>query len=171
MNQNLCLAVALVAGVVVSAPLLAAAQDVNQRVPYSGSTLRGSKVFLCTSDENAAAGYWFDDAKNAVEKAATITRQTRATTWRITLLEDDAEVIRLSGATQTIEQPEIYSFEVTRTGGLLLVWKDRPEGFSPQTITIDLLNSSFVYSTQHVDSLLLRWNRASIYYGSCKPYV
>lgn len=55
--------------------------------------------------------------------------------------------------------------EVTPAGGLLLVWKDRPEGFSPQIIMIDTTTSSFVYTTQYVDLFM---NRANVFYGVCQ---
>lgn len=147
-----------------------ARQNVDRRTAYSGPKLTGD-VFLCTSDQNTAGGYWYDAAKETVEQGASIRRESKVTTWRIKLRKNDADVIRFSGASQTIEDPEIYSVEVTRTGGLLMVWQNRPSGFSPQIITIDPTNSSFVYSSQHVDVLLLRWNRANIFYGTCRPYL
>lgn len=143
-----------------------AGQNVDRRTAYSGSRLTGD-VFLCTSDQNAAGGYWSDAAKNTTEQGASIGREGDVITWRIRLRKNDAEVIRSSGASQTSEEPEIYSREMTPTGGLLMVWQDRPPGWSPQIITIDPTNSSFVYSTQHVAPRV--WNRANIFYGTCRP--
>jgi hypothetical protein len=93
-------------------------------------------------------------------------RQSRATTWRITLQGNRADVIRFSGASQTIEEPEVYSLEQT-TSGILLTYQKRSASESLQVITIDPSNSSFVYSTHDLNRL---WNRASVFYGSCQPY-
>jgi hypothetical protein len=154
---------------IVAAP---SAQSVERFVPYSGSKLTSLKVLLCTSDKLAAGGYWFDTDKDVFRQGAMISPQGNLTTWRITFRSsNEAEVIRFSGAGQTLEEPEIYSVEVTESAGLLLVWKNRPQGHSPQVITIDPLSSSFVYSTQFADATLLRWNRANVFYGSCRPYA
>jgi len=146
-----------------------AGQNVERLVPYSGTELTGS-TFLCTSDQVAAGGYWYDATRDTVEEGASIHKETTVTTWRITLTEGSAQVIRFSGASQTIENPEIFSREITPAGGLLFV-SQRLSGFSPQVITIDLTNSSFVYSTQHVDPVLFRYNRANVFYGTCRPYL
>lgn len=164
-----CLAAALLASALPIVPP-AEAQGVERLAPYTGPKLTG-EVFLCTSDQSTSGGYWYDESKRVVEAGARIQPQSRATTWRVTLKGGHAEIIRFSGASQTIEEPEIYSLEVTVTGGLLLVWQNRPVGSSPQIITIDPTNSSFVYSSQHVDVMLLRWNRTNVFYGSCRPHA
>lgn len=132
---------------------------------YRGTELK-SKTLICKSNRVASAGYWrnFDD--KTMDVGASISTESKTSTWRITLKEHAAEVIRHSGATQMIEQPEIYSLEPT-VSGLLLVWRDRALGESPQIITIDISNSSFVYSTQHVNPFS---NRSNIFYGTCQPY-
>jgi hypothetical protein len=157
----------LLAGFLSCVACRAEAQDVERLTPFSGSKLTG-EVFLCTSNQNAAGGFWRDPVNNTVEQGASIQRQTGTTTWRITLRRDRAEVVRFSGASQTLEEPEVYSLEETPTGGLLMVPQNRPPGFSPQIITIDPTNSSFVYSSQHVSNL---YNRANVLYGSCRPYI
>ncbi len=164
-------AILLVAFLFVSCGSAEAGQNVERLVPYLGMEKLTGDVFHCTSDHLAAGGYWYDATKDAVDQGASIRQESAVTTWRITLRENSAEVIRFSGLSQTIEEPEIYSLEVTPTGGLLLVWQDRPAGYSPQVITIDPTNSSFVYSTQYVDVALFRWNRANIFYGTCRPYL
>ena len=78
-----------------------------------------------------------------------------------------AEVIRFNENFEELEAPVRFSFEVTPGGGFLLVKTIRSPGTSPEVISIDPLNSSFVYSSQHVNAM---WNRANIWYGSCKPY-
>jgi hypothetical protein len=147
-----------------SAP--AQAQTTERLTPYSGPNLRG-KVFPCTANQNVAGGYWAEGSTSRIEQGSMGGRQTKATTWRVTLKTETAEVIRFSGASQTLEEPEVYSLEATPSGGLLLVWRNRPSGYSPQIMTIDPANSSFVYSTHHVNPM---HNRASVFYGTCRPY-
>jgi len=90
------------------------------------------------------------------------------TKWRIDLKENFAVVTRFSGATETLEAPEKFTFEGTPTGGLLFVSKERRSGFSPQIITIDPSNGSFVYTAPFVSFL---YNRANVYYGFCFDYL
>lgn len=123
-----------------------AGQNVDRRIAYSGSRLTGD-VFLCSSDQIAAGGYWSDAAKKTTEQGVSMGREKDVITWRITLRKTDAEVVRSSSALQIDEERDIYTKETTPTGGLVLVWRDRPPGWSPQIITIDPTNSSFVYST------------------------
>jgi hypothetical protein len=142
-----------------------ATQNVDRRAPFSGQKLLlNSGVLMCTSDQLAAAGYW-NGPGSAVQQGALINRESNVNRWRITITRAGAEVIRFSGTSQTIEKPELYTVEVTPAGGLLLIWKDRPEGFSPQIITIDTTTSSFVYTTQYVDLFM---NRANVFYGVCQ---
>lgn len=141
------------------------AQNVDRRAPYTGQKLvLSSGVLMCTSDRLAAGGYW-NGPGSSVQQGALINRESNVNRWRITITRVGAEVIRFSGTTQSIEKPELYTVEVTPAGGLLLVWKDRPEGFSPQIITIDTTTSSFVYTTQYVDLFM---NRANVFYGVCQ---
>lgn len=164
---QLVILTALIFGIV---PGVQAGQKTERLSPYSGSELKG-EILLCTSDQVAAGGYWYESKTKVTEQGATIGKESRVTTWRITLRKTTADVIRFSGTSQTIEEPEVYSLEVTATGGWLLVWQNRPPGSSPQVITIDPSNSSFVYSTQFVDLMLFRSNRANIFYGTCRPYA
>lgn len=145
-----------------------ASQNPNRLRPYEGPKLIGD-TWLCTSDDYVAGGFWERPEGKATEQGARNDAQPK-TTWRIAIKGQRADVIRFSGATQAIEEPEVYSVETTRTGGVLLVWQNRPAGFSTQVISIDPTNSSFVYSTQHVDPVFLVANRASIFFGSCRPY-
>jgi len=152
----------LVAGVLSAAH----AQSFVRKEAYVGAQLKGT-VLLCKSDQLASGGFWRTSAAGNVESGASIRREEKATTWRITLKRSVAEVIRFSGASQTIEEPEVYSVEPTSVG-ILLIYQNRASAASPQIITIDLTNSSFVYSSQHVNPL---WNRANIFYGSCQPHL
>ena len=148
---------------VIAAP---SASQTSSVVEYKGRELKGD-TFLCRSSEVAEAGFVRDLGTLRVDQTAAVSKQSRVTTWRITLRGATAEVITFSGATQALERPEVYGVERT-TGGLLLVWQSREAGQSPQIITIDALNSSFVYSTQHVNPLA---NKANVFFGSCQPYV
>jgi hypothetical protein len=123
-------------------------------------------TFLCKSNYLAAAGFWRNFNDSTIEEGIVISDESKTTTWRITLKGITAEVIRYSGATETLEQPEIFSVEPT-IGGFLLISKQRSLGESTQIITIDVSSSSFVYSSQHVNPL---WNRANVFYGTCVPY-
>lgn len=115
---------------------------------YSGTKLAG-RTFQCKSDEVAAAGFWRDLASGRVKQSASVAKQSSITIWRIALKGQVAEVTAFTGATETVEEPQIFTIEET-TGGLLLIYRDRAPGESPQIITIDPGNGSFVYSSQHV---------------------
>jgi hypothetical protein len=131
---------------------------------YSGSKLT-TATFICKSARLAAAGFWRDWRANSIDKGVTVSTEAETTIWRITVGNDMAEVIRYTGATQEVENPKRFSAE-SASGGLLLIAKDRTSGESPEIITIDMSNSSFVYSSQHVNPL---WNRANVFIGSCMP--
>ena len=131
---------------------------------YSGAPLQGT-TFQCKSDEVAAAGFWRDLASRRVKQSASVAKQSSITIWRIALKGRNAEVTAFTGATETVEEPQIFTVEQT-TGGLLLIYRDRAPGESPQIITIDPGNGSFVYSSQHVNPIL---NRANVFHGSCTP--
>jgi hypothetical protein len=91
-------------------------------------------------------------------------RQKNVTTWRVSLRRSDAEVVAFSGATQTLEAPELFAVQQTTAGVALF----RQDGLNSQTITIDLANSSFVYSGHSVNPLM---NRVNVFSGSCQPYL
>lgn len=97
-------------------------QDVLREVAYRGSKLEG-EVYLCTSDRVTSAGFRRNPDDGTVAEVAEISKQRNITTWRITLKKTQAEVIALTGATQTLEAPE--QFLVSRgPGGLLLTRND-----------------------------------------------
>ena len=157
----------LVAAAVVGAiSLQAGVQEVDRRDPYNGSELKG-EIFLCRSDQLAAGGFWREAIGSQPRQGTMSGRESTVTTWRITLNGRSADVLRYSGATQTLEAPERYTVEERGTG-LILIFTSRLVGDSLQTITIDRANSSFVYSTQHVNPL---WNRVNVFFGTCQPYV
>ena len=131
---------------------------------YRGPKLTAT-TFLCKSARLAAAGFWQNWRADTIDEGVTVNREAETTIWRITVRDKIAEVIRYSGATETVETPKLFSAE-TASGGLLLVSSDRASGESPEIITIDTSNSSFVYSSQHVNPL---WNRANVFFGSCMP--
>jgi hypothetical protein len=133
-------------------------------VQYTGAPLLGN-AFQCKSDEVAAAGFWRDLISKQVKQSASVAKQRSITIWRVALKGPIAEVTAFTGATQTVEEPQIFTVEHT-TGGLLLIYRDRASGESPQIITIDPGNGSFVYGSQHVNPIL---NRANVFFGSCTP--
>ncbi len=139
-------------------------EDFSHEFAYRGAKLEG-EVFLCTSDRVASAGFRRDAIKGVVTEVADIAKQRNTTTWRITLKGSQAEVVAFTGATQTLEVAEQFSVHRGPLG-LLLTWQDRKP--SSQTITIDLSNSSFVYSGQDLNIWM---NKTNIFVGSCRPYM
>ena len=133
---------------------------------YAGAPLQG-RTFQCKSDEVAAAGFWRDLASGRVKQSASVAKQSGTSFWRITLKGPIAEVGGFTEATQVVEETLVFTVEEA-TGGLLLIYRDRAVGESPQIITIDTGNGSFVYSSQHVNPVL---NRANVFHGSCVPSV
>lgn len=141
-------------------------KDTNQHGKlYIGSKLTATSL-LCKSDQMASAGFFRDILTSKVETQAYIHSESKPSVWKIKLKANSAEVIRFSGAKETIEDVETYNVENT-VSGLLLTSQRLEQGTSPQIITIDNSNSSFVYSSQHVNPL---WNRANVFYGSCATY-
>jgi hypothetical protein len=139
------------------------AQDFTRELTYRGTKLDG-EVFQCTSDRVTSAGFRRDAVTGAVTEMADVVTQRNITTWRVMLKGNQAEVVGFTGATQTLEAVE--KFSVRRgPGGVMLTKQD---GLSTQTITIDLSNSSFVYSGQDVSIVM---NRTNIFVGSCRPYL
>lgn len=137
--------------------------DVARSTPYSGRPLDGS-IFLCSSDSVAAGGFRKEVETGRVLQIAELSREKNSTTWRITLRRDQAEVAAFTGATQTLDAPEVFG--VSRTADALSMF--RREGLNSQTITIDLGNSSFVYSGHSVNALM---NKTNVFVGACRPYV
>lgn len=133
---------------------------------YIGMELTGAH-FICKSNKISAGGFWNDIKSMKVVKEGFTNTETQTTTWKIKMKDNLAEVTRFSGSTGTIEDPQIFGVEKTpMTNGLLLV-SQRNSGESPEVITIDPENGSFVYSTQNVNVF---YNRANIFYGECYPY-
>ena len=129
---------------------------------YQGTPLDAGSPLLCRSNKSASGGFWRD--LRQVDEGARFGPQPE-TTWRVTIEDDIAEVVRFSGATKTLEEPQYFTVGMT-SGGLLLTY-NRSAFESSQIVTIDPRTSSFVYSTQHVGQF---HNRASIFYGTCYAY-
>jgi hypothetical protein len=121
-------------------------------------------VFLCRSDDVTAGGFRKELQSGKVVQITEVARQQRVTTWRISIRQDDATVTAFTGATQTLEAQE--SFAVRRTEKAMALF--RRDGLNFQTITIDLENSSFVYSGHSVGALM---NKVNIFVGRCQPYA
>ena len=137
-------------------------QDVMRATPYSGSRLEGT-AFLCTSHNVTAGGFLTDPGNGRVQQVSELTRESNVTTWRITLGSDDAVVASFSGAT-ALGTPD--AFRLRRTADALTL--ARQEGLGSQTITIDLTNSSFMYSGQSMGPFV---NKLNVFAGSCLPYL
>lgn len=161
----LCILIAIVTTIVSSSW---ASDKYERKVPYTGPKL-GSRVVICSAKQIAAAGFWRELTNAEVIEGARIEEESKPTHWRIVISgeTESAEVIRFNANDETLEAPTLFTAEFTPGGGLLLVKKDRQAGTSPETISIDPVNSSFVYSSQHASVL---YNRANIWYGACKPY-
>jgi hypothetical protein len=153
----------LAVGIIVISVACGCGKSDERLTRFDGSQLDLTATLQCTSDEFASGGFW-RSASSGIEQGIRFGHQN-ATTWRITVRGNLAEVSRFSGATQTLEEPQHFAIEET-FGGLLLIY-ERSAFESAQLITIDLTSSSFVYSTQHVSPL---YNRANIFYGTCHPY-
>lgn len=153
---------ALFALPVMLAAEVGSAQDITRATPYSGRRLEGA-VFLCRSDNVTAGGFRKELDSGKVVQIAELARQQSVTTWRITIRRDDATVVAFTGATQTLEPTEAFSLQ--RTDSAIALF--RQEGLNSQAITIDLGNSSFVYSGQSVNPLM---NKVNVFAGSCQPY-
>jgi hypothetical protein len=122
--------------------------------------LRSTRI-VCESGRTVAVGYW-RLGNQVIQKA---TQETPAPTRWAIAINDDIAFTKQVGQ-NTLNPDEITKFRVERAyGGWQLVELDRPIGVSPETITIDPANGSFVYVVQHADNV---WNRASVLYGSCR---
>ena len=143
---------------------LASGDNSGSMDPYTGTKL-SSSTFLCKANRLAAGGFW-RNKDGSVSGGARSEAELQPTYWKVLLSIDTAmaQVIRFNGNSEDLTAPERFKIEVTPPGGILLV-SERQSGASPQTITIDPSNSSFVYSSQHVNSM---WNRVNIWYGSCR---
>ena len=144
---------------------IASTADHERKVPYSGAKLTSSTL-LCKSNNMVAGGFWRTKG-GSVEEGTYMTKEPQPTFWKIIMKSDlgIAHVIRFNANSEELTSPEFYNLEITPPGGVLLIKADRVKGTSPETITIDPNNSSFVYSSQHVNAM---WNRANIWFGSCR---
>jgi hypothetical protein len=140
------------------------AGDQKREVPYTGTKVTSSTL-LCKASNMAAGGFW--NKNGGTEEGARIQAEPQPTFWKVIMSSETgtAEVIRSNANNEELTSPVAFNIEITPTGGILLVSAKRARGTSPETITIDANNSSFVYSSQHVNSM---WNRANIWYGTCR---
>jgi hypothetical protein len=162
------LTVALWLSAVALSPSVVHSADSGERqVSYTGPKI-SSSTLVCKASQMAAGGFWRELSDLSVAEGARFQEETKATHWRVSVSPEKgtADVIRFNGNSEALEAPVRFSFEAT-TGGFLLVKTTREPGTSPEVISIDPLNSSFVYSSQYAN---LMWNRANIWYGSCRPY-
>ncbi|OGQ43057.1 MAG: hypothetical protein A2W61_01880 [Deltaproteobacteria bacterium RIFCSPLOWO2_01_44_7] len=139
----------------------------TEEVDYVGVELFGD-TYTCKSNKVASGGFWNKDMRSErVGMKGYTNIESETTTWRIVIKNDLAHVTSFSGSTQTIEEPKVFQVEKTSIKNGLLLVSLRDSGVSPEIITIDPENGSFVYSTQHIN---LFHNRASVFYGECYPY-
>ena len=139
----------------------------ERRSVYTGPKLSAPTV-ICKASQLAAGGFWRSQSGDKVHEGARIEKESKPTYRRVAISPqtETAVVIRFNANREALEAPVDFSAELTAGGGLLLVKKAREIGTSPEVISIDPVNSSFVYSSQHVNPL---YNRANIWYGSCAP--
>ncbi len=161
-------ALCLLAGDAIAAPAARSADKYERKVPYTGPKL-ASPTVMCKASQLATAGFWRNLVDATVHEGARIEQEPKPTYWRITVFwqSGTAQVIRFNANLEALESPVIFTAEPTPGGGLLLVSKNREPGTSPETISIDPVNSSFVYSSQHANVM---YNRANIWYGTCAAY-
>jgi hypothetical protein len=126
-------------------------------------------VLLCESSEVAIAGYYngtVGESQTAAKRSTALLRQPNTSQWRIEMEEAGARIIRFSGTTQTIEEPEQWSVAPgPLRSGFVLLPIGKPAGHSPETITITRKTLHFVYSSQHVNAFR---NAANIWVGQCR---
>jgi hypothetical protein len=134
----------------------------ERKSDFVGSPVKLEGTLQCKADQLAMGGFYRDIDSESVEQLAQLTTERHETTWRITFQDDVAEVTRFSGATETLEMPERFTVGQGFYGVILV--SERAPHESPQTITIDPKNGSFVYSSQFVDP---DYNRANVWYGRC----
>lgn len=139
-----------------------------RKVPYTGPKV-SSWNMVCKATHMASSGFWRDLSDATVSEGARFQKEPKPTLWRVSISKEKgtAQVARFNENSEELEAPTNFSAEFTPGGGVLLVKTTRDPGTSPETISIDPLNSSFVYSSQHVNAM---WNRANIWYGACRPY-
>ncbi|OGQ21287.1 MAG: hypothetical protein A3I05_06945 [Deltaproteobacteria bacterium RIFCSPLOWO2_02_FULL_44_10] len=138
----------------------------TEKTIYVGTKLTGND-FLCKSNKLVSGGFWNDITSKKIEQKGYTNTESQTTTWRIKIKDDLAHITRYSGASQTIEDPQVFQLEKTPIKDGLLLVSLRNAGVSPEVITIDPENGSFVYSTQHVNPF---YNRTNVFYGECYPY-
>jgi hypothetical protein len=99
---------------------------------------------MCKASQLATAGFWHNLSDATVHEGARIEQESKPTYWRISIIGQSgtAQVIRFNANLEALEEPVIFTAEPTPGGGLLLVRKNREPGTSPETISIDPLNSS-----------------------------
>lgn len=160
-------ALSLLASAAIAAPAVRSTDKYERKVLYTGPKLAPTTV-MCKASQLAAAGFWRNLTDGTVHEAARIEKEPKPTYWRITVSgqSQTAQVIRFNANLEALEDPVIFTAE-PMLGGLLLVRKNREPGTSPETISIDTSNSSFVYSSQHAS---IMYNRANIWYGACNGY-
>ena len=155
-------------GAAMSAPPAHSSDKYERRASYTGPKLSTATV-ICKANQLAAAGFWRNPPGEKVYEGARIEKEPKPTYWRVAISAqtETAQVIRFNANLEALEAPVAFSAEPTPGGGFLFVKKTREPGTSPEIISIDPANSSFVYSSQHVNPM---YNRANIWYGSCAPY-
>lgn len=161
-------ALCMLASAALAAPSAPASDRYERKVLYTGTKLAAPTV-LCKASQLAAAGFWRNFPAATVHEGARIEEEPKPSYWRIAVSGQSgtAQVIRFNANLEALEAPVLFSAEPTPGGGLLLVKTNREPGTAPETISIDPVNSSFVYSSQHAN---IFYNRANIWYGACKPY-
>ena len=136
--------------------------NLERKVPFIAIAIAPGMALQCKSDQVASGGFWRTPS-GSTEEGGKLGKESNTTTWRISIKGKTADVVRFAGATQSLDEPEVFDLE--DTGGGLLLTSRRGSGESPQIITIDLASSSFVYSSQYVSPFS---NRANVFYGSCR---
>jgi hypothetical protein len=133
----------------------------TRKTSFHGEPLSAGTTLLCKASHVATGGFYRDLNTGEVSQSGRLGSEPE-TTWRITFSGQSAHVIRFSGASQEIEEPRRFVVGEAAVG--LILVSARASDESPEAITIDPENGSFVYSSQMVNLL---WNRANVFYGTC----
>ena len=128
-----------------------------------GRPLEGS-AFICSGEAVAAGGFQLDQATRKTAPMTVAPPEKRAVASIIRVVGNQADLFPVTGAGHA--QGPVGRFSLHRTDSAMALWQR--DGLESRTVTIDLRNSTFVYSSHGVNDLA---NKVDVFSGSCRPYV
>lgn len=125
--------------------------------------LEGS-AFICSGEAVAGGGFQIDKVSRKMAPLASGASEKSAVTSIIRVQGSGADLFPVAGARNA--PGPVGRFEVHKTDSAVALWQR--DGLASHVVTIDLRNSTFVYSSQAVSDLA---NKVEVFSGSCRPYV